>query len=79
MARRNSSHFETFPYNQDYYTLLRFKENERFSHYAFQARSPQVSMQALSRKVNFNYLSCFVFHFAVTSSARVDKSIERAQ
>ncbi|KAI9564632.1 putative cyclin-J-like [Daphnia sinensis] len=57
MARHNSCDDETFPYNHEYYALLRFKENERFYHYQFQARSPQ-----LNDKLG---LSLSTFHLAV--------------
>jgi hypothetical protein len=80
MARRNSGHFEPFPYNHEYYALLRIKENERFCHYEFQARSPQVSIAWSSLvKFSLHYKKCFGFYFSVTPSTRVDKIIERAQ
>jgi len=37
-----------FPYHNEYYANLLWRENERFLEYQFQARSPQV-------------LSCFTF------------------
>lgn len=74
MARHNSCDDETFPYNHEYYALLRFKENERFYHYQFQARSPQVCVQL----VNYCFFSwldeLFIILSFLLSSYPFDKN-----